>query len=106
MAISTSLRELQDWYRSQCNDNWEHSHGVKIETLDNPGWTVTVDLRETVLQSKTFQGLSKGVIADNLTESEDWIVCKVEEQKFKGAGGPGKLEEIIATFLDWVKSHA
>jgi hypothetical protein len=106
MISSTSLQELQDWYRSQCNEDWEHSFGVKIETLDNPGWSVTVDLRETGLQDKQFAPRSYGAIAHNLSDSEDWIVCKVEERQFKGAGGPKKLEEIIATFLAWAKANA
>jgi Immunity protein 53 len=106
MIASTSLQELQDWYRSQCDDEWEHSFGVKIDTLDNPGWAVTIDLRETHLQDKSFPPRSYGAIADNLAESEDWIDCKVEEKKFKGAGGPGKLEEILATFLAWAKTSA
>jgi hypothetical protein len=106
MASNDSLRELQAWYKAQCNEDWEHSYGVKIETLDNPGWTLTIDLRETDLQDKPFQTRSHGVIADNLTKSEDWMVCKVEEQRFKGAGGPNKLEELIATFIEWAKSNA
>lgn len=42
-----TLQELQRWYRSQCNGDWEHSYGVKIDTLDNPGWSVTVELADT-----------------------------------------------------------
>ena len=43
--------------------------------------------------------------AANLNQSEDWIVCKVESQKFKGVGGPAKLEEMIAIFLSWARSR-
>ncbi len=43
------LAWLQDWYRSRCDGTWEHSYGVKIDTLDNPGWLVTVDLGERSL---------------------------------------------------------
>jgi hypothetical protein len=32
------LNELQVWYGAQCNGSWEHTYGIKIETLDNPGW--------------------------------------------------------------------
>ena len=106
MTASTTLTELQDWYRSQCNDDWEHSCGVKIETLDNPGWSVTVDLTETELQDRVFKPVVRGPIAYDLNQDQDWIVCKVEGQSFQGAGGPAKLEEIIATFLTWAKSGA
>ena len=39
---------LSDWYESNCNDDWEHGYGVKIETLDNPGWLVQIDLFGTL----------------------------------------------------------
>ncbi|MFE2849501.1 Imm53 family immunity protein, partial [Streptomyces scopuliridis] len=29
---------LQNWYTQQCDGDWEHEWGVKIATLDNPGW--------------------------------------------------------------------
>ena len=29
---------LQGWYMAHCDDDWEHSFGVTIETIDNPGW--------------------------------------------------------------------
>ena len=76
MTASTSLTELQAWYRSQCNDDWEHSYGVKIETLDNPGWSVTVDLTETELQDREFKPVARGAIAHDLNQDRDWIVCK------------------------------
>jgi len=31
------LQFLQEWYLEQCNGDWEHEFGIKIETLDNPG---------------------------------------------------------------------
>jgi len=31
---------IQSWYRDQVNGEWEHTSGVTIETLDNPGWMV------------------------------------------------------------------
>ncbi len=38
---------LEGWYVSQCNGMWEHAHGFTLGTIDNPGWTLTVDLAET-----------------------------------------------------------
>ena len=38
------LQLLQEWYVAQCDGDWEHSYGVKIDTLDNPGWSLKVDL--------------------------------------------------------------
>ncbi|MFD5200063.1 Imm53 family immunity protein [Streptomyces sp. NPDC058375] len=35
--MARSGRSLQGWYSAQCNEDWEHEWGGKIETLDNPG---------------------------------------------------------------------
>ncbi|MGY1520916.1 immunity 53 family protein [Luteimonas sp. A482] len=91
------LQGLQDWYTSQCNEDWEHSFGVKIETLDNPGWTLEVDLRETELSGKEFSAISRGDSEDDA----DWIHCKVESEKFFGSGGAGNLAELLQQFLTW-----
>ena len=39
-----SLQWLQQWYYAHCDDTWEHQHGITIQSLDNPGWLVKVDL--------------------------------------------------------------
>ena len=36
------LKVLQQWYQSKCDGTWEHMYGVEIDTLDNPGWTVSL----------------------------------------------------------------
>jgi hypothetical protein len=37
---------LETWLDSHADGEWEHSHGLRIDTLDNPGWLITVDLSE------------------------------------------------------------
>jgi hypothetical protein len=106
MTQQNVLQSLQEWYRSQCNDAWEHTYGVKIDTLDNPGWKLSIDLKETELEDKPFAKVSRGEIADDLTEDGDWLVCEVKDSTFTGAGGPGSLEELISTFLAWAEHHA
>ena len=49
------LEWLQKWYLSQADGEWEHEHGIKIDTLDNPGWSVTLSLAGTILDSKKFE---------------------------------------------------
>jgi len=44
-----ALSELQKWYFAQCDGDWEHSYGVRIDTVDNPGWTLEIDLVGTNL---------------------------------------------------------
>lgn len=96
MSQTSALSRLQQWYLSQCNEDWEHSFGVKIDTLDNPGWQVTIDLRETEWEELD-------VARKILERSErDWVQTEVTDQKFIGCGGPVNLEELIELFLSTV----
>jgi hypothetical protein len=101
-----TLRELQSWYLSQCNDDWEHTYGVSVGTLDNPGWSLTIDLTGTKLSGKAFEGRRYGVDDKAHPIGNDWLHCKVERNKFVAHGGPEKLEEMINVFLDWSKAAA
>jgi hypothetical protein len=96
-----ALGRLQHWYLDQCDEDWEHSYGVKIDTLDNPGWSVEIDLAETELVGKSFETFHYGMFEDAETSGINWIFCKVEGDKFSARGGPLKLEEMINVFLKW-----
>ena len=93
----TSLDKLAAWYRARCNESWEHSYGVSIDTLDNPGWLVKIDLTGTTLEWRTFSAKAYG---DQET-SESWVNCKVESKQFVGAGGSGNLAEVLEIFVAW-----
>ncbi len=91
------LARLQNWYASQCNGDWEHTFGIKIDTLDNPGWELEIDLEETELEAKEFEPILRG---DSESDT-DWIYCKVDNRKFSAGGGISNLPEMIETFLQW-----
>jgi hypothetical protein len=90
-----TLQELQRWYHSQCDNHWEHLYGVKIDTLDNPGWRVIVDLTDTDLAEQSFTEIER------MGHETDWIHCRVREGHWEGDGGPFMLDEILRTFLAW-----
>jgi hypothetical protein len=97
--IKDPLLALQRWYLEHCNDDWEHQYGVKFETIDNPGWSMEIDLRGTELSGKEFAEIK-------LDRSQaDWIVCRVREGKFEGFGGAENLKEIIEVFLSWAEEE-
>ena len=60
------IKELQDWYTFQCNGEWEHESGVEIQSCDNPGWWVKIDLKGTVLENKTFETIFLGPTTNNV----------------------------------------
>ena len=96
----SALQELQTWYLSHCDGDWEHAHGIHIETLDNPGWEVRIDLRDTELANRPFTAFS------NLDPDVDWMECHVEEGQFLAHGGAPMLEPILRAFLDWAAVRA
>jgi len=101
--VNDLLPRLQRWYLSQCDGEWEHSWGVKIGTLDNPGWSLEVNLRSTNPADRAFAPHKRGL--DGPKPNADWITCHVENQVFRGFGGPKKLAEMIAVFLNWAEAR-
>ena len=93
--MESVLEELQDWYVANCDGEWEHQYGVKIETIDNPGWLVKIDLRGTPLERIPFKPVRFGAAP------EKWMECSVDNAVFEGACGPEMLEEMVWVFLRW-----
>ena len=93
-----ALSRLQRWYSSQCDGDWEHARGVEIRTLDNPGWLVTISLKDTPLEIREF------VVVRNLNEEREWIDCEVKDSTFRGAGGPQMLGAILELFVRWAEA--
>jgi Immunity protein 53 len=83
---------LQEWYKQQCNGDWEHEYGIIIKTIDNPGWSVEIELKNTKLENL--------LIPYTLTEKSenDWMGFSVKDNTFTGAGDPGKLLAILELF--------
>ena len=89
-----TLRKLQDWYSAQCDGKWEHGSGVKISTLDNPGWSIRVDLAGTSLEALNFERVTVE------HSDQDWLSYWTEEKTFCGFGDPSKLQPLIEKFLE------
>ena len=102
----TALAELQRWYDAHCDGDWEHTYGVKIETLDNPGWNIVIDLAFTDLEDVPLVEVQHNEIAQSFQDNPEWFVCRKIESKFEGSGGPNQLEAILRVFLNWVHSQS
>lgn len=103
----TSLNWLVQWYLSQCDNDWEHSYGLELGTLDNPGWTLKIDLSETTLEGRSFTKVQHGEPTDDLDEwhrTGSWWVAEVKDAKLEAACGPLDLPAVITFFQDWVES--
>ena len=88
---------LLGWYHKHCNGDWEHGNGIHIDTLDNPGWSITINLEDTELENKFFQNIEKEQSEDN------WLLCFIKNNKFEGRCGPINLLEILSIFRKWAE---
>jgi hypothetical protein len=93
-----SLRDLQEWDAAQCDGDWEHMFGVRIASLDNPGWLLEIDLGGTGLESRPF-----GTVIDG--EARRWVHMQVSKGVWKGACHPLGLDQVIDSFLAWARRH-
>lgn len=98
---------MMNWYVREYNNDWEHSYGVKIDTLDNPGWTIEIDLRETSMEGRPFEA-KHGEVADDLDEWRklgSWWSADADGVRFKASCGPTDLSAVIGLFREWVASQ-
>jgi hypothetical protein len=97
--MASTLEKLTAWYASNCDGDWEHGSGVKIGTLDNPGWRLEVNLRGTPLEQRPFS-----LVEDRYDHDTEWLRCWIEESTFHAACGPLRLEDALSVFLDWAEA--
>lgn len=95
----SSLSKLQQWYAGHCNGDWEHTHGIRIDTLDNPGWSIKIDLSDTRKQDCVLE--RKKI---DRTEN-DWIQSWIEKKQFHVLCGPLNFSEAAEIFVRWFDSE-
>jgi hypothetical protein len=89
---------LMSWYDSQCNGDWEHCYGIGIDSLSNPGWSVSIALQETDLEDKLFEKI------DIERSEKDWFLCQVRNKMFQAHCGTFNLMDVLRTFKDWAEN--
>jgi hypothetical protein len=99
-ADTHPIEWLMEWYQAQCDGDWEHQNGVKIGTIDNPGWSLDIDLVGTPYADNS----------DSQTMLErsdsDWTFVEVKNGKFRARGGSGNLAELISKFAQYIALNA
>lgn len=109
MSESLDLLEwLQRWYQAQCDGDWEHECGIRIESLDNPGWLIKADLRgmdpAKRPADRVLVALGESPCTENGKMGGDvWMMCEIKSGQFVGAGDPTQLQTILAQFRKLVE---
>lgn len=68
------LKWIQSWYYENCDGDWEHLYGVRIDSIEEE------------------------------RNEEDWFYCIVRDGVFHSAGGAKNLEEMLNCFKNWASS--
>lgn len=97
------LKKLEHWFLLNCDGDWEHSYGITIDTLDNPGWKLVVDLTDTLLEDVAFHSVQVG---DSTDKKNFWINCYKENNVFIGMGSTDSLKKILSIFLEWADCNS
>lgn len=100
LAQKEALEKLTSWYADTCDGDWEHRFGVEIQSLDNPGWAVRIDLKGTPLEGTRLPKEERDAAPD------DWYRVAIEDGQFRGYGDPGKLSLLLAKFGAFADAHA
>lgn len=90
---------LQKWYKSQRESGRDNEFGIIIETVDNPGWYLTINLTGTELEHCHFDYI-------NFETSEtDWYYCQIKNKNFDASCSPYNLTLILQIFREWVEAQ-
>jgi hypothetical protein len=91
------LSRLEEWYSHRCDGSWEQRYGVSVESSDNPGWILRIDVPEIPsVYSKQFENVAWD---GSLPPNQHWIVCEVTDGQFRGAGW--SIRAVLEVFFDW-----
>ncbi|WP_052848174.1 immunity 53 family protein [Streptomyces avicenniae] len=97
--MGEALSRLQEWYSSACDGDWEHEFGISIQTLDNPGWSLEIDLSETPLEGRRFA-------CKNTDSESSWFFVESNGSRFNAACDPHSLERVIEIFLTFAEGDS
>ncbi|MBV8536011.1 MAG: immunity 53 family protein [Alphaproteobacteria bacterium] len=101
MSSDDTLAWLIEWFAARCDGEWEHGQGVSIETIDNPGWMVKIELKDTRLEKVTFE-----TTEHNYSSDVSWYRCWVERGVFRAACGSRDLVSVLEIFRRWATENS
>ncbi|OQX97511.1 MAG: hypothetical protein B6I24_08570 [Bacteroidetes bacterium 4572_128] len=91
---------LENWYESHHDGDWEHTYGIRIETIDNPGWKIEIDIAET-----KFENLEQIFCLIENNEN-DWHGIEIKNKKYTAVGDIKKLDFLIGKFRNIISTFS
>lgn len=91
------LEWIQNWFKDNCNGDWEKGEVIQITNIDNPGWEVEIDVSNTSLAMLEIPWIL------NENKKQDWYGVKIENQKFTASGDARKLTFLLGLFKETIE---
>ncbi len=86
------------WYKANCDGDWEHSYGVKIETTEE-GRGFQADLADTAYATDDIAR------RESRRSDADWLVVELHDGAYRASGGGCSLIDIVARVVAYVRVH-
>lgn len=87
------LIELQKWIEAQSDGDWEHEHSIKMETIDNPGWNISIPIFRTSLEGYIYE--------DKTYHDEmDWYEILSDGNYFTSNCSLNRIDYVLSFFLN------
>lgn len=92
------LEKIQVWFECQCDGEWEHFNGIEITTTDNPGWSISIDIKQADISNYDINKY-------NFDKDENnWSFIKIENNKFTANVSANNLSMAIDVFFRLVEN--
>lgn len=97
--MNDQLEWLQGYLSANADGWWEHDYGIAIESTDNPGWAVKIDLKG--------DGFLPVLPPVQIRRSEtDWLTLKMLDGAFVGSCSPTNLAELLSLIRETLDGGA
>jgi hypothetical protein len=86
---------IENWYQSNCNNDWEHAYGIKNSNCNFPGWVIEIDLANT-----SFENLERKYKLTEVNQDE-WYGIEIKNGIYKASGYPKRLKFLLEEFRNY-----
>ena len=95
-----AIKWLENWFKSNCDGDWEHENPLSIYSTSNPGWSIKIYLNYTPLESLDVDC----PLIEN--SEEDWYFYSIKNGVFAAAGDLTKLVFLLEVFKGIVEGNS
>lgn len=100
-GVDSHLEALMSWYAGNCDGDWEHSYGVKIEAPERGGWELEADLLDTAHATDALPR------TESRCSDTDWTAVEIRDGVYRAAGGDCTLLELVSGLTAFIEGgHA